>query len=190
MSREEAMLQRHACPRPAAMGAAPTGTDGQDLATHSASVLVAEDNAVNREVARRLLESLGCHVEVVPDGKAAIDAVRRRRYEIVFLDCQMPNLDGYQAAGQIRILEQERSDRSDGDGTGPGRLPVIALTGDSMTADRERSLASGMDDCLSSPSAARISGTCWAGGCRDQPNQDSSFAMTGRRTSRHQVPTP
>ena len=114
-------------------------------------VLVAEDNDVNQEVARRLLESLGCQVDVVTNGVEAIDAVRHRRYDLVFMDCQMPKMDGYQAARQIRMLEETGVIVLEGREGPAGRLPVVELTAHSMPSDRARSLDNGMDDFVSKP---------------------------------------
>jgi CheY-like chemotaxis protein len=103
-------------------------------------VLLAEDNAVNQRVAVRMLERLGCRVDVAGNGLEAIDLSGRLPYDIIFLDCQMPELDGYGAARAIRARE----------GGGP-RVPIIALTANAMDGDREECLAAGMDDYLSKP---------------------------------------
>jgi CheY-like chemotaxis protein len=103
-------------------------------------VLVVEDNAVNRDVARGLLETLGCQVDVVPDGTEAVSACAQVEYDVVLMDCQMPHLDGYEATRRIRGNE------------GAGRrTPVIGLTASAMKGDRERCLAAGMDDYLPKP---------------------------------------
>ena len=114
----------------------------------SIRVLVAEDNVVNQEVATRMLQSLGCQVDIAEDGQVAVDAIKNRPYDLLFLDCQMPKLDGYQAARQIRAWESV-----DDDGSSSSRIPIVALTAHSMPADRDRSLASGMDDHLTKPFA-------------------------------------
>jgi len=100
-------------------------------------VLVADDVAVNRIVAQRMLQRHELVVEVVEDGLAAVDAVARQRFDLVLMDCHMPNLDGFGATKAI-------SDR----GQHP---PIIALTADSLEGDRERCLAAGMDDYLAKP---------------------------------------
>ena len=114
-------------------------------------ILVAEDNRVNRKVAITMLQSLGCHVDVAFDGAEAVDAVQRERYDLVFLDCQMPHLDGYEAAHQIRRLEEEGPVGTQEVVKRIGHLPLSALTAHAAAGDRERSLESGMDDYVTKP---------------------------------------
>jgi two-component system, sensor histidine kinase and response regulator len=104
-------------------------------------VLIAEDNAMNRELAVYMLEELGCSVDVVVDGKLAVSAVAAYQFDVVLLDCQMPEMDGYGAARAIRLQE-----------LGSLRhVPIVALTANASKGDRERCLSSGMDDFLSKP---------------------------------------
>ncbi|NDY41839.1 response regulator [Dissulfurirhabdus thermomarina] len=109
-----------------------------------ATVLVAEDNPVNQAVAVGMLEALGCRVEVAGDGREAVAAWERGEFDLVFMDCQMPELDGYEATRRIREKEQAR----DGDRS---PTPVVALTAHAMQGDRERCLEAGMNDYLSKP---------------------------------------
>jgi signal transduction histidine kinase/CheY-like chemotaxis protein len=102
-------------------------------------VLVAEDNAVNQLVAAEMLKRLGCRVDIVGNGEEAVDAVRRLPYDLVFLDCHMPTLDGYDACRRIRALGLEQ------------RLPIIAMTASALKGDREKCLEAGMDDYLTKP---------------------------------------
>ena len=116
------------------------------------SILVAEDNPVNQEVAQSMLESLGCRVEVVADGYAVLDAVSRTHYDLILMDCQMPMMDGYEATRIIRQRESKQEARKASGGTnGPVHIPVIAQTAHAMEGAPEQCFAAGMDDHLSKP---------------------------------------
>jgi CheY-like chemotaxis protein len=133
--------------RAVAPAAARPGPPGAGLArtTRPLRVLVAEDNPINQKLAQRLLEKQGHTVEVVDSGLAALEALRRRPFDLVLMDVQMPDLGGLEATAALRAEEQ-----------GTGRhLPVIALTAHAMQGDRERCLAAGMDGYLSKPLSAR-----------------------------------
>jgi CheY-like chemotaxis protein/HPt (histidine-containing phosphotransfer) domain-containing protein len=107
-------------------------------------ILLAEDNLVNQKVAVRLLERLNYRVDVVADGIAAVAAWQAGTFDLVLMDCQMPNMDGYEATRGIRKLEGELGD-------GKRHIPIVALTAHAMRGDEEKCRAAGMDDYLSKP---------------------------------------
>jgi len=134
-----ARLPRRALPPAAASDAAPA----LPSARRARRVLLAEDNPVNVEVARAMLESLGLETGCAKNGQEALRAVHEGRWDAVLMDCQMPVMDGFVATGEIRRHERE---------TGRQRgLPVIAITANALQGDREACLAAGMDDYLSKP---------------------------------------
>ena len=109
-------------------------------------VLVVEDNLVNQIVAQAALERLGCQVDLADGGAEGVQAARLQHYDLVLMDCQMPEVDGYEATRQIRQWElAQKSTR---------RLPIAALTAHAMAGDREKCEAAGMDDYLSKPMSA------------------------------------
>ena len=107
-------------------------------------ILVAEDNPVNQLVAVHLLEGLGYAVEAVQTGQQAVDALRKRPYDLVLMDCHLPELDGFAATAAIRHAEAERGQHT----------PIVALTADALAGDAEKCLAVGMDDYVAKPVTA------------------------------------
>ena len=103
-------------------------------------VLVADDNPVNREVAARMLEKLGIECTLATDGREAVEMVRNGSYAMILMDCEMPQMDGFEATARIRATELPSA------GT-----PIIALTASTAQGERERCLASGMNDFLAKP---------------------------------------
>jgi signal transduction histidine kinase/DNA-binding response OmpR family regulator/HPt (histidine-containing phosphotransfer) domain-containing protein/HAMP domain-containing protein len=117
----------------------------------TARVLLAEDNTVNQLVAVFMLEGLGCSVEVASNGREAVEAFGRADFDLVLMDCQMPELDGYQASRIIKDSELQKGKDQTGGGERKRSTPIIALTAHAMPGDREICLASGMDDYLGKP---------------------------------------
>jgi signal transduction histidine kinase/CheY-like chemotaxis protein len=130
-----------------------------------ARLLLAEDNPVNQEVALTMLELLGCQVDIATNGQEALKALAQATYDLVLMDCQMPEMDGFEATRIIREqgtkakaeCGMQNGEQPTEHSTSPtlhsalSRLPIIALTANTMSGDRERCLAAGMDDYLSKP---------------------------------------
>jgi CheY-like chemotaxis protein len=122
---------------------------GPDLPAPSSSpvlrpglrVLLADDNLVNQKVAAYLLKKLGANVRSVGNGSEALQALREEDFDVVLMDCQMPDMDGYETTRRLRQAGACRNPR----------IPVIALTANAFATDRERCLAAGMDDFLTKP---------------------------------------
>ncbi|MGZ8981961.1 MAG: response regulator, partial [Burkholderiaceae bacterium] len=109
-----------------------------------ARVLVAEDNPVNQEVARAMLRDLGCELRLADNGREALNAMRTQAFDVVFMDCQMPEMDGFEAVRRLRsgnVADFET--RLD--------VPIVALTANALAGDEERCRAAGFDDYLSKP---------------------------------------
>ncbi len=125
----------------------PTGKkqfDPEMADRHPLRILLAEDNAVNQKLALRLLSMMGYRADVAANGLEAIQALERQEYDVIFMDVQMPEMDGLEATRQIikRWPEQLPTGR---------RPTIIAMTANAMQGDRERCIEAGMDDYISKP---------------------------------------
>ena len=128
--------------RGAQCAAEPAGTGKPveaPLRTRTRRVLLAEDNAVNQRLALRLLEKLGCRVDVAGNGREAVRMAQQFTYDLIFMDCRMPEMDGYEACRQIRLRQTA------------SRVPIVALTAHAIKGAREECLQTGMDDYLTKP---------------------------------------
>jgi CheY-like chemotaxis protein len=102
--------------------------------------MLAEDNPVNQKVARGVFELLGCQVSLAKDGREAVALAAETEFDLIFMDCQMPVMDGYEAARQIRAVADAAN-----------HVPIIALTANALCEVREACLDAGMDDFLTKP---------------------------------------
>ncbi|HYF14059.1 MAG TPA: ATP-binding protein [Phycisphaerales bacterium] len=118
----------------------------QKQGARPACVLLAEDNEINQLIVKEMLARAGIGCEIATDGRAAVRAVTERAFDAVLMDCQMPEMDGFEAAEEIRRLEAAGLVKRRG-----GRIPIIALTANAVKGDRERCLAAGMDDYVPKP---------------------------------------
>jgi CheY-like chemotaxis protein/two-component sensor histidine kinase len=107
-------------------------------------VLLAEDNPINQEVTRVMLEEIGCDVHIADNGRIALEALSQRRFDLVLMDCQMPEVDGFEALRRLR-------DDMTRTFTTARNVPVVALTANALAGDAERCLAAGFDDYLAKP---------------------------------------
>ncbi|NTW69563.1 MAG: response regulator [Chlorobiaceae bacterium] len=106
------------------------------------NILLAEDSVVNQKVALSMLRKLGCFPDVAADGREALDALRQKRYDLVFMDCQMPEIDGYEVTRRIRMDHTLLCSPD---------IPVVAMTANVMKGDREKCFEAGMNDFMAKP---------------------------------------
>lgn len=111
------------------------------LAGKPLRILLAEDNKINQKLARHMLEKIGHQVVIVENGKEAIQKVAKEKFDLILMDIQMPEMDGFEATQRIRAMQKDHSDP----------IRIIALTAYAMKGDQEKCLAAGMDDYLSKP---------------------------------------
>ena len=116
--------------------------DASEINEQKIRILVAEDNPVNQKVAKIMLRKMGFRADVVANGKEAIDVLKTCPYDLVLMDCQMPEIDGYEATRRIR---------QDGSKSLDPRIPIIAMTASVMQSDRERCIQAGMNDFIGKP---------------------------------------
>ena len=144
-----------------------TRYSGKRHSRFAARVLVVEDNITNQAVARGMLEKFGLDIDLVANGEQAIHALEQVPYDLVFMDCQMPVMDGYEATRRIRDPQI---------GVIDSKVPIVAMTANAMKADREKCLAAGMDDHIAKPvdpSRLEQALSRWLpASCRLTPNND------------------
>jgi CheY-like chemotaxis protein len=130
-------------PRPGAVD-----SDAGEAPPHLAKlrILIAEDNRVNQRVAVGQLKRFGCDADVAANGLEVLEALKQVPYDVIFMDCQMPEMDGYEAARAIRTSESDP-----GSCTWKVPIYIVAMTANAMQGDREKCFASGMDDYVSKP---------------------------------------
>lgn len=116
--------------------------ESEDLQLENAQILLAEDNPTNQMVATTMLEKMGCHVTPAGNGQEAVRLMKQRRFDLVFMDCNMPEMDGFEATGVIRSLEKRE---------GFSKTPVIAFTAYAMKGDDQKCYDAGMDDYITKP---------------------------------------
>ena len=161
--------------------APPAKTPLSEKAIHNGlRVLIAEDNRINQRVAQRMLEKLGCRAEVASNGRQALEMLQKEPFDLILMDCQMPEMDGYQATRLIRSLN-----------SGYSAIPIVAMTANTMDECRQRCLAVGMDEFISKP--VRLSdlervlsrlGRSQESGIRNQEEKDQEAGERRAETSR------
>jgi CheY-like chemotaxis protein len=119
-----------------------TAYSTRELPQFKAKVLVVEDNAVNQQVAQGLLKKFGVQVELAANGEEALNSLENIPFDLVFMDCQMPVMDGYETAQKIRLPESKVLNQD---------IPIVAMTANTMEGDRDKCLAAGMNDFISKP---------------------------------------
>jgi len=128
------------------------GRKGGGRSSLGGRVLLAEDHPVNQMVAMEILKGLGCTVDLAADGREVLRKASEGSHDLILMDCQMPEMDGYEATRALREMERAGQVFSqDGPAQVPSHIPIVALTAHAVEGDRERCLEAGMDDYLSKP---------------------------------------
>ena len=133
---------RHAAQETETAATQSTPSAASSATFRTGRILLAEDNAINQRIVLHILGKLGHRIDAVANGREAVSALEMVPYDMVLMDCQMPEMDGYAATRAIRAEDSSVLDR---------RIPVIALTANAMTGDRQIALDAGMDDYLAKP---------------------------------------
>jgi two-component system, sensor histidine kinase and response regulator len=157
--------------QPAASSREQPATDVPEVPAAKVRILVVEDNVINQKVAAGQLQLLGYQPEIIATGTAAIEAVRRQQYDLILLDCQMPEMDGYDVATAIRRME-----------TSARRTPIVAMTAHAAEGERDKCIAAGMDDFVTKPVSMQRLGevlTRWIG------RRDGKVLDTGKIAGLH-----
>lgn len=128
----------------------PNPENSQAPAAKPMRVLVAEDSPLNRQIALMQLEKLGYEADGVGDGLAVLEAIKQKSYGIILMDCQMPEMSGYEATFRIRE-DERRADEDAEEGAKPKRVYIIAMTANSEADNRAKCVQAGMDDYISKP---------------------------------------
>ena len=132
----------------------PSASEGVSPQSASGHILVVDDHVVNQQLAQMMLERLGHRIDVAQNGLEAVEAVKQISYDLIFMDCHMPEMDGYDATRAIRKWENERTEAERPSKTPAhlsSRTPIVAMTANAMKGDQEKCLAAGMDDYMSKP---------------------------------------
>lgn len=123
---------------------APVSQNKVDVSIAGRRILVAEDNEINQLVTSEILQAAGCQCHLVDNGRKAVDAIRVEQFDLILMDCQMPELDGFEATREIRWLEQQGE-------IDTGGIPIVALTANAIKGDRQRCLDAGMNGYVTKP---------------------------------------
>jgi two-component system, sensor histidine kinase and response regulator len=138
-----------------------------------ARVLVVEDNPVNQKVAAKMLIRFGCQVSIAAGGREAVEMVSTFQYDLILMDCQMPEMDGYETTAHIRKKEN-----------GNGHIPIVAMTAHAMKGDRERCLQAGMDDYITKPLRTKALHSALEHWVTPRPNGDGARSVFEEEESR------